>query len=533
MPQRHLFPGGMVRADSRNQITGKIEIKIDPFINKRRTEDMEMTIKKSGVTTLNGMGLNSFSRDELDTLHHGACHILKHTGILVEMEEAAERFGSAGATVEKKGSHWLVKIPEWLVMESIASVPKSVTYYARDPEKNFLLENRRVGFGTFGEQVNVIDLDTRECRNTTKADCNNVYSLIDALDGLAFCQRTICPGDKAPKTQAANNFHSQIINNSKHITIGMVDRDNIDVIIKMAAAAAGGIDKLRERPICTCSCCVISPLTLANQFCETLIASLEAGVNVDIMVMDLAGGTGPVTLAGTIVQTIAEHLSGLVLAQIVRKGSAVAFGSCSTIMDLKTGLAAVGAPEWSMVGSAIAQMGQYYKIPTRIGSGVSDSKLPDAQAAYEFTTNVLPVALSGANMIFGAGGIESGLTFDFAKLVMDHECITNIRKMLEGVKIDEETMALDLIDEIGPGGAYLTHQHTYDHMRSQSQGYVFDRKTREGWMSAAKGKDLTERAYEKAIDILQNHTPVPLLDGAKETINGLMEEFEAKFDDIK
>jgi trimethylamine--corrinoid protein Co-methyltransferase len=498
------------------------------LINYHKKEK-EMTIARSGVSAVKGMGVNNFSRDELDTLHHGACHILKHTGVLVEMEEAAERFASAGANVQKKGKHWLVKIPEWLIMDSVTSTPKSVTYYARDPEKNHYLENGRVGFGTFGEQVNVIDLDTRKCRNTTKKDCDNIYRLIDSLDGLAFCQRTVCPGDKPAKTQAAHNFHSLITNNSKHITIGMVDRENVDVITKMAAAAAGGVDKLRERPICTCSSCVISPLTLANQCCETLIAALEAGVNVDIMVMDLAGATGPVTLAGTIAQTVAEHLSGLVLAQIVKKGAAVTFGSCSTILDLKTGLASVGAPEWSMVGSSIAQMGRYYQIPTRIGSGVSDSKIPDAQAGYEFTINAMAMAMSGANMIFGAGGIESGLTFDYAKLIMDHECITNIKKMIGGVKIDDESMVLDLIDEVGPGGAYLTHRHTFKHTRSHSQGIIFDRKTRDGWMNSSKGKDLTERAYEKAADIIENHRPTPLIPGAQETINGLLEEFEARF----
>ena len=178
-----------------------------------------MEIRKSGTTAVNGMGLNNLSMDELETLHHGACHILNHTGILVEMEEAAQRFRSAGAKVEQKGKHWHVKIPEWLVMESIASVPKSVTYYARDPKKDYQLENRRVGFATFGEQVNVIDFETRECRNTTKADCENVYRIIDALDGLAICQRTVCPGDMSPKTQAAHNFQAMITNNSKHMTI--------------------------------------------------------------------------------------------------------------------------------------------------------------------------------------------------------------------------------------------------------------------------------------------------------------------------
>jgi trimethylamine--corrinoid protein Co-methyltransferase len=486
-----------------------------------------MTINRNGLASTAGLGLNIFSRDELDTLHHGACHILKHTGVLVELEDAAERFNDAGALVVKKGSNWLVKIPEWLVTDAISSVPKSVTYYGRDPAKDFYLEKGRVGFSTFGEQVNVIDLDTRECRNTVKEDCNNIYRLIDALDGLLWCQRTVCPGDQPSASQAVHNFESLILNNSKHITIGMVDKRSTETMIKMAAAAMGGMEQLRERPICTCSCCVTSPLTLVSQFCETLITSLEAGVNVDIMVMALAGGTGPVTLAGTVVQTLAEHLSGLVLAQIVRKGSSVNFGSCSTIMDLKTGLTSVGAPEWSMVGTAVARMAQYYDIPCRLGGGVSDSKIPDAQAGYEFTMNVLPMALSGTNLIFGAGGLESGLTFDYAKLIMDHECITNIQKLISGVRIDDESMVLDLIDEVGPGGTYLTHMHTFQHTRSQSQAVVFDRKTREQWLESSDGKDVTERAYEKARDILENHEPVALRAGAEETIKDLLAEFES------
>ena len=487
-----------------------------------------MQMERTGVSVFNGLGLNFLAHDDLDTIHHGACHILKHTGVLVELEEAADRFQSAGAFVTRNGKNWIVKIPEWLVSESLSNTPKSVTYYARDPEKDFLLENNRVGFGTFGEQVNIIDPGTRANRLSTKQDCCNVYRLIDALDELAFCQRTICPGDQSPATQAVHNFHALITHNSKHITIGMVNKPSVDVIVEMAAAAAGGMDKLCEKPICTCSCCVTSPLILTQQCCEILIAAVESGINVDIMTMAMAGGSGPVTLAGTIVQTVAEQLGGLILAQITRKGVNVTLGSCSTIMDLKTGLASTGAPEWGLVGAAIAQMANYYHIPCRVGSGVSDSKLPDAQAAYQFTLNALPLSLAGANMVFGAGGIDSGLAFDYAKLIMDHECICHIRKILEGVRVDSETMALDIIHEIGPGGTFLDHRHTFERTRTQSTAQLFDRNTREAWINTSAGKDLTERAYAKATAILENHQPPALPDGAAETINGLLDEFEAQ-----
>jgi trimethylamine--corrinoid protein Co-methyltransferase len=487
-----------------------------------------MQIERTGVSAFHGLGLNFLTRDDLDTIHHGACRILKHTGVLVEFEEAADRFQSAGAFVTRSGKNWVVKIPEWLVTESLSNTPKSVIYYARDPEKDFALENNRVGFGTFGEQVNIIDPLTRAYRSTTKQDCCRVYCLIDALEGLDICQRTICPGDQLPAAQAVHNFQALITHNSKHITIGMVNRPGVEVMVQMAAAAVGGIDRLRERPICTCSCCPTSPLTLTAQCCDTLMAAVEAGINVDIMSMALAGGTGPVTLAGTIVQTVAEQLSGLILAQITRKGVNVTLGSCSTIMDLKTGLSSTGAPEWGLVGAAMAQMGNYYHIPCRVGAGVSDSKLPDAQAAYQFTLNALPLSLAGANMIFGAGGIDSGLAFDYAKLIMDHECIGHIRKMLAGVRVDNETMALDLIHEVGPGGTFLTHRHTFERVRTQSVSRLFDRNTRDVWMNTTAGKDLTERAYAKAMEILESHQPPALSEGSAERIDDLLDEFEAK-----
>jgi trimethylamine---corrinoid protein Co-methyltransferase len=488
----------------------------------------QMRIERTGVSRSNVLGLNFLTHDELDTIHHGACRIVKQTGVLVELKAAADLFRDAGAVVARTGKNWIVKIPEWLVTESLSSTPKSITYYARDPEKDFMLESHRVGFGTFGEQVNIIDPATRVCRSSSKQDCCKVYRLIDALEGLAFCQRTLCPGDQLPASQAVHNFQALVTNSSKHITIGMGNRSSVEVIVKMAAAAVGGMDKLHQRPICTCSCCITSPLTLTAQFCDTLMAAVEAGVNVDVMTMALAGGSGPVTLAGTIVLTVAELLSGLVLAQITRKGVSVTFGSCSTIMDLKTGLASMGAPEWGLVGAAISQVSSYYRIPCRVGAGVSDAKLPDAQAAYQFVLNALPLSLSGANMIFGAGGIDSGLTFDYAKLIMDHECIHHVRKMMEGVQVDSETMALDLIHEIGPGGTFLTHRHTLERTRSQSPAGLFDRDTREAWIQRTGGKDFTERAYEKAMEILENHQPLALPGAAAETIDGLLDEYEAR-----
>lgn len=472
------------------------------------------------------MGLAHLSADQLDSLHYATCHILKEIGIFVEYKEAADLFSSAGAPVERQGGGWRVRIPEWLLTEALADAPKSVTYHARDPKNDLSLEKNKVTFATFGEQVKVNDLVTRANRNSLKADCEQAYRLVDALDGLGICQRALCPGDQTPGAQAAHNFQAAMTNTGKHMTIGMVDKKNVEAIRQMAIAISGGEAEHRRRPLATCSCCSVSPLALGQQGAETMIAASRAGFNVDIMVMVLAGGTGPATLGGTLAQTMAELMSGVILAQLSRQGTPVTLGCCSSIINMRNGLCSVGAPEWAMIGSAVAQMGRYYGLPTRIGGGVSDAKVPDPQAAYEFTLNALCLALAGANIIFGAGGLETGLTLDFAKLVLDHECIGNIQKMLQGVDLSDEELALDLQRSMGPGSSYLTSKHTLAHCRSFSQGDLFDRETIGAWARRTRDRSLADEAYDRARALIDSHQPAPLPDGVTRLLDEIVADLE-------
>jgi trimethylamine--corrinoid protein Co-methyltransferase len=262
--------------------------------------------------------------------------------------------------------------------------------------------------------------------------------------------------------------------------------------------------------------------------CLNIIGAAESEVmNVEIMDMCLAGGTSPVNPTSAVILTTAEHLGGLVLAQVARKGMSTILGTCSTNLDLKAGLSPMASPENALIASGVAQMAHYYQLPLRAGVGVTESKIPDAQAGYEFSFNALPLALSGANILWGAGGIDSGLGFDYAKLLMDHEAGNNIRFFLKGLPVNNEETAVELIEEVGSGGSFLTHKHTFKRTRSQAQFALFDRQPFATWEK--KGAlTMAERAYAKASEILKTHQPKPVEPSVQAELDGLLAEFVAK-----
>ncbi|MBW2657319.1 MAG: trimethylamine methyltransferase family protein, partial [Deltaproteobacteria bacterium] len=246
--------------------------------------------------------------------------------------------------------------------------------------------------------------------------------------------------------------------------------------------------------------CPISPLILPDNSCNVIINSARSGLGVLMLPMALSGGTSSATLAGTLVTHNAEVLSGIILAQLTKKGVSCTYGSTSTILDLRFGTSAIGSPEYGMINASIAKLAQYYRLPSYVGGGASDSKIPDIQSGYEFTLSATLSALAGGNIVFGSGVLEQGLTIDYARLVMDAEMIRMIQVAIR--------------------------DHSLQSMRSQSQTKLFDRRSRDDWMEITKGMPMRERAYEAAIDIIQNHKPYPLPEGAPETMDEIVREFE-------
>jgi trimethylamine--corrinoid protein Co-methyltransferase len=241
--------------------------------------------------------------------------------------------------------------------------------------------------------------------------------------------------------------------------------------------------------------------------------------------MAMAGGTAPVNLAGVLVQTNAEILAGIVLAQLVHKGTPVIYASYSTAMDLRIGTSPLGSPETALIAASVAGLCRYYQLPCLVPGISSDSKQHGSQAAFEKTLTGVAAAMAGASLLVGIGGLETGLTFDFGQAVLDDEIVRMIKHLKQGIEVNAETLSVDLIHQIGPSGEFLSHDTTLSKMKSLPQTHLFDRNNREDWENKGKPNSYA-KALSRAIDILENHEPEPLHESAARQISAIVEEAE-------
>lgn len=480
---------------------------------------------RNGITHLEGFGLRALTADQLDSIHYATLEVLEVTGLKVESEEAALAFSGAGAQVERSNGHARVKIPSYMVEECLRWAPRKRVHHGRLPAHDFVAEPNRVGYSTFGECIQVIDPQTREVRKSRNEDLALFCRLCDHYDELDVIVRPLGSTEKPPDTQALHNLNAILRNTGKHVLIGAHSSRNVSRMMELAALSVGGREQFKKRPHLTIFVCPTSPLTLGKDCCEIALETARLGMGLAIVPMALSGATSAATLAATLINHNAEVLSLLVLAQLARKGTPCTYCSMSTIMDLKSMVGSVGAPEHGVLGAGAVKLAQYYSLPSLVGGGISDSKIPDAQAGYEYAMNALLATLAGANIIYGAGALEMGLTIDHAKLVMDVGMIRFFKKILEGISTSDEAMALDLIHDVGPSGEFISSEHTYRLMRSQSRGGIFDRHNRSAWVERGR-QDMTERAYEEAGQVLERHEPAPLPAGAGDRMDALVEDFE-------
>ena len=312
-----------------------------------------------------GIGLNMFGECDKAHLHAAVLEVLNTIGIRFECDEALAYLDGAGAVVNFDTQ--VVRFPEYLVNDALASAPNGLIMYGKTPEYDAYLGEGRVNWIPFGSGIYVEDLETGEIRSSKKSDQVDCTRIIDALDEYDVCMETVVPQDVPAVTAPLHSFEAHVSNTNKNVTVGPADKRTAEAVIQMAAAVAGGLDQLQERPLFNFGGCSISPLMMPDSTCQAIMVGARNNVPVGCLSMAMAGGTSPVTLEGTIVVALAEVISGVVLSQIVKKGAPILIGTSTCTMDLRHNAAAmVGTPELALISSSFAQMGQYYGIPSLV-----------------------------------------------------------------------------------------------------------------------------------------------------------------------
>ena len=310
------------------------------------------------------LNLDVFTASEVADIHHATLEVLERTGIFVEDDEALDIFSDGGCRVDRETR--IVRIPGHLVEDAVAGAPSQIFLAGRDPRYDVVLSPGRVGFCNFGEGTMVNDARTGEHRPSVKADIADAARVADALESVDVFEMAVGAGDCPPKTATIHNYEAALLNCTKPVSTGPQDGAAVRATVAMAAAAMGGEDELRARPILLFGTCPVSPLKLVREFCEIVIAAARAGLPNTVLSMAMAGGSSPVTLAGTLVTHNAEVLAGITLAQLTEPGAPVLYGSSTTAMDLRLAAASVGSPECALISAGVAQLARQYRLPSYI-----------------------------------------------------------------------------------------------------------------------------------------------------------------------
>lgn len=445
------------------------------------------------------------TQEQIREIHRASLAVLERTGIEVENQAALALYRQGGAAI--RGDR--VLIPPAMVEAALRTAPSRVLLAGRDPAHDVILEGKRVYAGTGGSPTAVLDPGADAARPATLRDLAQMARLVDALPHCDFIVIPIYPTDVPEETIPANRFYACLANSAKHVMGGVNSVSGARAVIDMATAIAGSPDALRERPLVSAiTSWMVSPLRLDTAVTDILLEWCGHGLPVALSAAPMAGSTSPVTLAGTLVQLNAEQLSGIVLTQLARPGAPVLAGYIPGVVDLRSGGYLGGAVEFGMMQAAAAQMAHFYHVPIYGSGGMSDSKLPDAQAGYEKMATLLLAAMGGCNYIHHAIGMVTNMSAaSLEQAVIDDEIAGLAMRVLRGIGVTPESLAVEAIDRVGPGGHYLMDAHTLRFMRSELvQAPLADRQARQAWEAAGK-PDSRARAAARVVKLLAAHMP--------------------------
>ncbi len=470
------------------------------------------------------LSLNILSPEEVQKIHEASLRVIEEVGIKFPSTRALDIWRAHGARVDS--GTMVVRAPGRLIEEALQKAPPVYTLAARNPALDLPLDGNHVYAGTDGCGVEVIDIRTGERRRSVLQDVADIARVADSLEEVAFHWVPVSAQDCPPETRGLHELLAIWRNSNKHVqTESIYSGREARGAVEMAALLAGGKNLLRKRPLLSIMECTVSPLAHDGGSLEAALVGAEFGLPVGFMSMASSVSSAPATPAGNLVVANAEVLSGLALVELAYPGAPVFYAAAQTVMDPRTGAYTGGGPEDFLFGAASNRLADFYHVPLSMGSFATGAKEPNWQAGLENSLSTFMASLSMSDMLLGVGLLAGSTVWSFAQMIMDCEIFGIVVKMMEGIAVNEETLAFEAIQEVGPGGTFLTHGHTKRHLRELWMNSFLDRRPISLWEQKKDGAP--DWALEKARKILETHQPEVLSPELERDLRGVITSIKA------
>ncbi len=460
------------------------------------------------------------TEDQVTELTKSAMEILEKVGYKVLHSGARQMLKSAGAIVNSE----IVKVPEFIVRQCLATAPKGWTLYNRNGERAMEVEGRKSYFGTATASPNTKDARTGEYHETRVEDLVLAAQVADALNHIDWVMPMGSAQDVPAVAADLHEFAATVCHTIKPIVFLAYSAKGMELIYEMAEVVAGGRDQLRQKPFLVSYPEPITPLTMPEEVANRIFVAADRFLPQMMGPAVQLGATGPVTIPAAVAQGIAESMMCVILAQIRNPGCPVGLGCNFAAFDMVKGRLSLGGPEMSLALAAQAEVAQSFGLPTWGLAGATDAKVLDAQAGVEATFQIMAQGLSGINLIHDVGYMDMSMACSVEQLILGDEIIGMVKRFMRGVLFTPDQMGRGLLAQVGPGGEFLSHSHTLKNFKKELwRPTIFTRDPIDVWRDKGE-KDTQARVTEKIHQILQSHQPKPLSDSVLDNLERIKNE---------
>jgi len=478
------------------------------------------------IQGIRGGQLKILTEGQLHQIHLATLEVLEEVGVKVDHRQALEIMADSGCRIDF--DRRVVKIPEYVLKKSLETAPSRIILFGKTSEYDVVLDDTDTVYTMGGAgALWVLDLEGNR-RPATLQDLVNLTRIQNTLENLHIAHWLVCPQDIPQKGADRIIFATMLKNTQRHQHIIPGGPGGVKDHLEMAAVLQGSVKEVRERPIFVENVCVTSPLFLPNPNTQELIEVAQEGIPMLIEADAVAGATSPFTIGGCLVEKNATILSAIALAQMINSGVPCIYSSSSGIMDMSTGYYSAAAPESTLIHLAATQLAHYYHLPFQ-GGNTCDSKIPDAQMGYERASHFVALALGGCNIIHVAtGNLEQMRLASYEQCVIDDEILGASFRIARGIEINRDTLAVDVLKEVGPGGNFLAHPHTLRYLRKNR--WIPKLSSRENWETwqMKGGKDMREKAKERVRKILSEPYPEYVSEKAAREIDKIAQKAQER-----